>query len=254
MKFNFSEKLILVTGSTRGIGLGIGKMFLQMGAKVVFNSRNERELNSLIRKLNTSKAIGIARDVTCPNESRILLEEIYKNYGSINNIICNVGSGKSCNPGDENFDEWQRVFKLNLWSTTNIVEASQNFFAKEGGSILCISSICGKEYIPGAPVTYSVAKAALNSYVKNISIPLSRKGIRINAITPGNILFKGSVWEKKMQANLESLNNYIINEVPLGRLGNVNDVAYFCIWLSSEYASFTTGNQFNLDGGQTRGV
>ena len=57
-----------------------------------------------------------------------------------------------------------------------------------------------------------------------------------------------------MQANLESLNNYIINEVPLGRLGNVNDVAYFCIWLSSEYASFTTGNQFNLDGGQTRGV
>ena len=78
MKFNFSEKLILVTGSTRGIGLGIGRIFLQMGAKVVFNSRNKRELKNLIKEFDTSKAIGIARDVTCPNESRILLEEIHQ--------------------------------------------------------------------------------------------------------------------------------------------------------------------------------
>ena len=253
MKLDFKEKLVLVTGSSRGIGLGIGKLFIQLGAKVIFNSRNQDELNKVIEKLNSPKAIGIVADVTSPIASRMLIEEISQNYGPLNHIICNVGSGKSCKPGNENFKEWQRIFELNLWSTTNIVESSKDYFVKEGGSITCISSICGKEYIPGAPVTYSVAKAALNSYVKHISFPLSKKGIRINSINPGNILFDGSVWDQRMKKNLDQLNEFITNEVPLERLGNVIDVANFCIWLSSEYASFTTGNQFNVDGGQLRG-
>jgi len=252
MKLDFSKKVVLVTGSSRGIGLGIGKLFIKLGAKVIFNSRNHDDLTKLIKKLDTPKAIGVVSDVTCPKSSRNLIEEVFHKHGPINNIICNVGSGKSCKPGQENFEEWQRVFELNLWSTTNIVESSKDFFVKEGGAITCISSICGKEYIPGAPVTYSVAKAALNSYVKSISLPLSKKGIRINVITPGNILFEGSVWDEKMKKDLDQLNKFISNEVPLGRLGNVEDVAYFCVWLSSEYASFITGNQFNVDGGQTR--
>ena len=80
-----------------------------------------------------------------------------------------------------------------------MVEAANSELFKSKGSVVCISSICGLETIPGAPVTYSAAKAALNSYIKGISIPMANHGVRINGIAPGNILFPGSIWEKKLQ-------------------------------------------------------
>jgi 3-oxoacyl-[acyl-carrier protein] reductase len=69
-------------------------------------------------------------------------------------------------PGEENHEEWQRVFAVNLWSATNIVEVASNALAASKGSIVCISSICGQEVVPGAPIAYSVAKVALNAYVR----------------------------------------------------------------------------------------
>ena len=92
----------------------------------------------------------------------------------------------------------------------------------------------------------------MSKYVKNISIPLSKKGVRINSIAPGNILFKNSVWEKKLNENYTEVNKLLNNEVPLKKLGTIDDVANLCVWLSSDYASFSTGSIYNLDGGQLR--
>ena len=252
MEFDFNNKLVLVTGSSRGIGLGIAKRFLKLNARVIFNSTKKVDLDFLLKDSKKSNAFFVTADVSCPNQAHKLIRDIVDKYGLINHIVCNVGSGRSVMPGEETYQEWQRIFSLNLWSTTNIIEASRNFFKSDGGSIVCISSICGAEYIPNAPITYSVAKAALNSYVKNISIPLSKKGVRINSIAPGNILFKNSVWEKKLNENYTEVNKLLNNEVPLKKLGTIDDVANLCVWLSSDYASFSTGSIYNLDGGQLR--
>ena len=169
-------------------------------------------------------------------------------------VICNLGSGKSVPPGNETYDEWQRIFHINLWSATNIVEASKNMLVISKGSIICISSICGQEVILNAPVTYSVAKAALNAYVKGISKPLGKIGIRINAISPGNILFEGSTWEEKLKENPVMVKNMLKNEVSLGRFGTAKEIADLSIWLGSPYASYCNGSVFTIDGGQTKSL
>ena len=108
------------------------------------------------------------------------------------------------------------------------------------------------ETIPSAPITYSVAKSALNSYVKAMSFPLAKKGIRINAIAPGNVNFKGSVWSKKIKKNPRKVKKMLVDNVPLEKFGSIEDVSNAVIWLSSKKSNFMSGTVIISDGGQTR--
>ena len=112
--------------------------------------------------------------------------------------------------------------------------------------------ICGSEKINNAPLGYSLAKSSLNFYVKLISDKLSKKGITINSIAPGNIYFKGSTWEKHLKKNHRKTINYIKENVPQGKFGTIDDVANLCEFLSSDKSKFITGATYIIDGGQTR--
>ena len=133
-----------------------------------------------------------------------------------------------------------------------MVEAGRQALAFSAGAIVCISSICGQETVLGAPVTYSAAKAALNAYVRGIARPLGKEGVRINAIAPGNILFEGSVWQRKLAEDAQAVDQMLARDVALGRLGTSQDVASLALWLASPAASFCTGGLFVADGGQVR--
>lgn len=133
-----------------------------------------------------------------------------------------------------------------------MVEVCRHALAKTNGAIICISSICGQEVVPGAPITYSAAKAALNAYVRCSARPLGKLGIRINAISPGNILFEGSVWDRKLNEDSKSVEDFLKRDVALAKLGVPQDVANLALWLASPVASFTTGGIFVTDGGQVR--
>jgi len=104
----------------------------------------------------------------------------------------------------------------------------------------------------GCPVTYASAKAALEAYVKNISRKLGRKGIRVNLVSPGNILFSGSTWEEKYLENKESIESMLDREVPLNRFGTVGEVGNAVAFLASRQAGFVNGANWVVDGGQTR--
>lgn len=251
MQLDLSEKVALVTGSSKGIGWAIAQTLHAEGCRVVLNGRNEVALTAATSQLDES--IGVVGDVTQPAEAKQIVAKVLSTYGQLDILVCNVGSGRSVPPSKETADEWQRVFALNLWSTTNCVEAARSALAVSKGVVVCISSICGLEVIPGAPVTYSAAKAALHAYVRGISRPLGKQGVRINAVALGNVLFAGSVWAERLAENKLAVEIMLGKEVSLGCLGRSSDVASLVAYLASPRSGFTTGSIWTSDGGQTRG-
>ncbi len=246
---SLADKTAVVTGCSRGIGLSIADLLAQHGARIVANSRKHTELEAATSQI--VDCLCVPGDVTNPKQAENLINKAIEYHGSVDLLICNVGSGASVPPGKENLEEWYKMFALNFYSAVNVIEAAKPFL-KAGASIVCISSICGSESIPGAPITYSTAKAALNSYVKSISRYFGKLGIRINAVAPGNVLFEGSVWESKLKLNPVITQKLIESEVPLGDFATPEDIAEAVLWLSSEKSKFVNGALFTIDGGQTR--
>jgi len=244
-------KTALVTGSSRGIGRAIAALLHSGGCRVALNARHAEGLAAAAAALPGS--VPIAGDVTQPVDARRVVDEAVAALGGLDILVCNVGSGQSVPPGTETPDEWQRVFALNLWSTTNTVEAARDALAASAGVIVCISSICGLEVIPGAPLTYSAAKAALHAYVRGIARPLGKQGIRINAVAPGNILSEDSVWARRMAEDAGAVQQMLDREVALARLGTPQEVAELVVFLASSRAGFATGGVWRLDGGQLHG-
>ena len=248
MHLELTGKKALVTGSTRGIGRAIAQILHAEGCCVALNGRSAAEVLSVADEL--TQAVAVVGDVTKPEEACRIVKEATEKIGGLDILICNVGSGSSVPPGEEIYEEWQRMFALNLWSTTNIVEAARNTLVASKGARVCISSICGLEVVPGAPVTYSAAKAALHAYVRGIARPLGKQGVRINAVALGNVLFEGSVWSRKLQENAKSVQAMLNRDVSLSRLGTPQDVAELVAYLASPRSKFANGAIWTLDGGQ----
>jgi 3-oxoacyl-[acyl-carrier protein] reductase len=248
MQLDLAGKAALVTGSSKGIGRAIAEVLHAEGCRVALNGRNAADVATATAQL--AETIGVVGDVTRPEDARRVISEVISAFGQLDILVCNVGSGRSVPPGSETADEWQRVFALNLWSTTNTVEAAKEALVATKGVIVCVSSICGLEVIPGAPVTYSAAKAALHAYVRGIARPLGKQGVRINAVAPGNILFDGSVWSRKLAEDEQAVQSMLQKDVALGCLGTPADVASLVAYLASPCSRFASGGIWTLDGGQ----
>lgn len=250
MNFNLSGKTALVTGSSKGIGRAIAVSLHNEGCNVVLNGRTRSILEKTCRELGEGFNFSVG-DVTNPDACTEVIDRVISLHGSLDILVCNVGSGRSAKPGKETLEDWQNMLNINLFSCTNIVKAAKKELAKTHGSITCISSIAGIKYT-GAPITYAASKAALNAYVLGYSRFLAKSGIRINAVAPGNIFFKGSVWDKKMSKNYRLTKKMLQDNVALGRFGKPEEIADFVTFLSSPRSAFATGQIFVIDGGQIR--
>jgi 3-oxoacyl-[acyl-carrier protein] reductase len=248
MDLKLTKKIALVTGSSSGIGFGIAKKLCNEGCYVILNGRHEKSLKTSVDILGNN-ATFLKADVTKPNQCKLLIEKIIKMYGQLDILVCNVGNGNSKASGKETIDDWQKMFEINFLSAINIIKYSEKYLIKSKGTIVCISSIAGVDKT-GAPLPYSTAKAALNMYVKSSSKYFASHKVRINAVAPGNILFEGSVWDKKMEKNPSQVKSFLKNEVSLKKFGTTDDISNLVTFLVSPLASFITGQIFIADGGQ----
>jgi 3-oxoacyl-[acyl-carrier protein] reductase len=252
MNLGLEGRVALVTGASRGIGLAIAKALAAEGCSVALAARGLRALEHAAATISGGISIH-AVDLQRIEDAHRLADEVKAKWQRLDVLVCNVGSGASAPPGQETSHEWQRVLSLNLFATTNAIEALRPLLASGAGdrAIVCMSSICGLAAL-GAPVTYSAAKAALNAAVRNLARPLSRDGIRINAVAPGNILFAEGTWARKLAEDSAVVNDMLARDVALGRFGTPEEIADIVTFLASSRATFITGTIVVADGGQLR--
>lgn len=252
MKLELNDRVALVTGASRGIGLAIATTLAAEGAKVALAARGADALNAACAAVGPQSSIHLA-DVADPAAAAALVQEVERHWGRLDILVCNVGSGASVPPGKETAAEWSRVMDLNLFAATNMIEAARPLMARGSGdrTIVCISSIAGMAAL-GAPVTYYAAKAALNATVRGLARPLALEGIRINAVAPGNILAADGSWARKLAENSTAVEEMLVRDVALRRLGKPEEIADLAAFLASPRAAFITGSIMVADGGQLR--
>ena len=253
MPFKNKTKIALVTGSSKGIGLSIAKMLDAQGIKVFLNSRSN--INKKIINQFNNNPEHLKFDIMDTKKLETNLKKIKKKFGNIDFLICNVGF--SSTPKKKQFDtnEWKMVFEKNFFSTLNTIFSFRKIFknSKILKKIICISSVSGT-YVSAAPTSYAIAKAAINNFVSHASKALTKENIILNCVAPGNIYFKGGVWDKNFKNNKPYFKKYINSEVPEKRLGSPEEVAELVGYLCSDKSSFINGSIFGIDGGQNKSL
>jgi 3-oxoacyl-[acyl-carrier protein] reductase len=243
----FKKKTIFISASSSGIGFYLAQKYKLLGYNLIINGTNKSKLKKASSRLKCDYFLG---DLTNEKKIRLLVKILKKKYNYIDLLICNLGSSNF----NKNNKDYKNAFKYNFFSTTTLIENSKTILKKAKSKIICMSSICGLESIEGAPLGYSVAKSALNFYIKLISRELAKNKIAINGIIPGNILFQGSNWDLKIKDNPKKTKEYIKKNVPINEFGSVNDIFYICKMLSENNSSFMTGSLIKVDGSQTKSV
>jgi 3-oxoacyl-[acyl-carrier protein] reductase len=257
MNLGLEQKSVLVTGSSRGIGLTVAELFLEEGASVAITGRDPDVLGrarvKLGERFGEDRVTASEGDLTSGEDPiRTCIEKVVDRFGKLDILVCSVGSGSGVAGLEADAAEWDRLLHLNLMGAVYAVRQAVPLMERSGGgSIVLISSIAGLDAGP-APLAYSAAKASLLSLGQNLGRQLADQGIRVNVVSPGNVLHPGSGWEKKLEANHASTMSYIESAVPMGRFGTPREIANAVVFLASERtAGFVTGANLVVDGGQT---
>ena len=248
MNLKLENKSVVVIGGSRGIGLSIVEGFLDEKARVSIIARNisDKLKSQLIKEGNQ---VNFYEGDATDKKSLISISKlILKKSQDIDVVVANVGNGKASLASLQSDNDWEESWNINFKSALN----SANIFLpiiNTLGSFTFISSIAGKEYL-GAPNSYSVAKSAINTLMKSFSHKFGSK-LRVNTISPGNVIFKKSRWEELLTESPEKVKKMLEVKVPLKRIGTPEEIANAVVFVSSPRASFISGASINVDGGQT---
>lgn len=242
----FENKIVLVTGAGRGIGASIAKSFASEGAEVIVNySGNDEAAQKTVDEITATG--GQAQKYKCSvNDSesvKVMIDEIIKKFGRIDILVNNAGitkDGLMLRMTDEDFD---RVIDVNLKGTFNCTKYVSKYMLKQkSGKIINISSVVGLSGNAGQ-VNYSASKAGIIGITKSAAKELSSRGITVNAVAPGYV---DTDMTKVLSDNIR---NEILKNIPLQRMGNVEDISNCVAFLASEDASYITGQVISVDGG-----
>lgn len=248
MDLGIEGKVALVTAATRGIGLGIAQALAREGARVAVVARTQADVSQVARSLNGH---GVAADLTKEEDCRHAAEETTHVLGPIDILINNFGARAGTSWEDTGPRELEAAFEGNVVVSARMTKLVLPGMLERGwGRVVVVSSIFGRE-AGGAPA-YNVAKAAEISLVKSLAGDVGARGVTVNSIAPGSILWEGGGWHRRQQADPAGISEFVRREMPLGRFGTVQEVADVVTFVCSRQASLLNGACIAVDGAQGR--
>jgi len=242
---------VLVTGGSKGIGLAVAELFAAEGANVAICARNAEQVAAVVTSLAAKgvKSWGRAVDVADPAALKQWVEGGAAELGGVDAIVCNVSA---LAVGDTP-ESWEKSFRVDMMHSVNAVAAAMPYLEKSRSpAIVIVSSVSGFE-VDFAAGSYGAFKAALIHYAKGLSNQLAGKGIRVNAVSPGNTYFEGGIWQN-IENGSPDLYKSAMALNPTGRMGTPQEVAAGVVFLCSPVASRISGTNLIIDGALTRAV
>ena len=241
----FNEKVVLVTGGTRGIGYTTVEEFLKEGARVIlFGSREEsvtKAINSLKEENNEYKVEGYFTDLANLEEMEKVAKEIATKYGKIDILVNNAGVSSSTPITSYTEEECDKIINLNIKGVFDTSKAVIPYMTGDNPSIVNVSSMVSF-YGQSSGCLYQTSKFAVNGLTKSLARELGKKKIRVNAVAPG-------ITNTDMVKNLpDEMIKPLIAMIPLGRIGEPKDIANVILFLASDKASYVTGTILQVDG------
>ena len=244
-KYNFSERLAIVTGGAQGFGLAITKRIIQSGGKVIIWDIDKKAVEKAQKEINSNYLYFKLVDVTDFQMIENSIKDIEKQFGKIDIFVNNAGiTGMNAKVWDYPIEEWKKVIELDLNSTFYCCKAIVPHMIKNNyGRIINIASIAGKEGNPNASA-YSTAKAGVIGLTKSLGKELADKNIAVNCITPAAA--KTRIFDQMTEEHI----NYMLSKIPRNRFAKIDELASLVCWLASEENSFSTAAVFDLSGGR----
>jgi 3-oxoacyl-[acyl-carrier protein] reductase len=261
MDLGLKGKVALVTGGSKGLGRAMADALAAEGMTVSICARDAQKVTAVGAELDDISLRNGGRaamahcvgDVTNAADMQKWVENITREFGAIDVLVNNAGAARPGALAELPEPAWQEQFDLNLFAPVRLARLVAPHMEKRGGgSIINIGSIYGRE--SGGPLTYNASKAALHSFTKMLAREFAPKAIRVNTIAPGSILAPGGNWERRFKENPAFERDFISHEMPAGRLGRPDEVAYAVVMLASPRASWITGACIPVDGAQGRSI
>ena len=265
MNLGLQEKVVLVTGASKGLGKAIAEAFAAEGSRVALTARNQRELEQNVQEIQQrgGQAMALAADLTNANDVNHLVAETVKHFGTVHVLVNNAGIGRFAAFEELSDDDWANLFNVNLFSAVRITRAVLPAMQKQHwGRIINIASESGIQPDPEMP-HYNASKAAMINLTKSLSKAYAKDGILVNTVSPAFIktplvehMLADQAKAKRItvqQAEEEFL-RHNRPHIELGRAGTPEEVAAAVVFLASEPASFITGANLRVDGGSVASV
>ena len=256
MDLQLTDKVAIVTGSSKGLGLASARALLAEGARVAICARGGDALKKAAASLRgvsgrEGSVLDVGADVSTAAGCERVVKETMARFGRVDILINNVGKAGGADIASTSDEEWQSAIDQTLFPAVRMSRLVVPEMRKTGGGVIVmIASIWGRE--SGGRMTYNAVKAAEISLAKAMAQQLARDNIRVNSIAPGSISFEGGSWWKRQQEDPQGIAEFVERELPFGRFGAADEVGSVVAFVASPRASWISGACIPVDGCQSR--